>query len=40
MRDKKTLVRIELIYFGFIEEKNFDHDIKDRQDFLKEKILI
>lgn len=28
MGDKKTL-RIELIYFGFIEEKNFDQDIKD-----------
>lgn len=30
MRDKKTLLRIELIYFGFIDETNFDHDIKDR----------
>lgn len=30
MGDKKTLLRIELIYFCLIEEKNFDHDIKDR----------
>lgn len=26
----KTLLRIELIYFCFIEEKNFDQDTKDR----------
>lgn len=30
MGDKKTLLRIELIYFGFIKEKTFDQAVKDR----------
>lgn len=30
MGDKKTLLRIELIYFSFIKEKNFDQDSEDR----------
>ena len=30
MADKKTLLGIELIYFGFIEENSFDQVINDR----------
>lgn len=30
MGDKKTLLRIELIYFCCIEQMDFDQDTKDR----------